>query len=476
MGCTVHIDPELRDYVRLGAEALGRAILALPPIESPPPWLHTTSPDVWAVEFIRFATARYGLLSAPTVTFRYSHLTTHAGEIHQGYGVWDVQVDQRFGRDITSLASILAHELAHLVLRSRGIRVVGEERNERLTDTVAVLAGFGPLMVRACETEATTFVGLGFRTETRRLGYLSKSELNALTTVHRRIATGQVWPSRPHLDPKTVAVLACPACDTSHRIPQLTATIELTCTRCGLRQRVSLRPYRSFYSISRDVFLRLTRGRVLTMAGTALVGVLVLVLLFQRAPQRPMIPQVPPTIPAPVLSQTTAGPNGASYQDRLAQLERRLCELDKVSGRPSNGSGLVRNYHRGRGELNVENGTTHDAAVVLVRDVGKTVAGIFVRSNSTAVLNNLPDGVYEIQYALGEGWVPRRGTFCDPSSFGQFENLMTFTTSETATNDGVEMEATTYRITLHPVPGGTARTRQIPPQSFAPGLATATDP
>jgi len=208
-----------------------------------------------------------------------------------------------------------------------------------------------------------------------------------------------------------------------------------------------------------------------------LVAVLITAaLLLHRSPQRSTTAQLPPTAAAPPPLQTLAQRNEPPPQDRLERLERSLCERAKVSIRPLNGARLVRGYRGGKGEFTVTNGTTHDAAVVLVRRPGRTVAGVFVRSGNTADLEYLSDGVYEIQYALGEGWLPSRGMFCDPISFGRFESLVTFTTSERATNDGVEMEATTYRITLHPVPGGTARTRPIPPESFAPGLATGTNP
>ena len=110
----------------------------------------------------------------------------------------------------------------------------------------------------------------------------------------------------------------------------------------------------------------------------------------------------------------------------------------------------------GDGELTVENGLDLDAVAVLSRD-GWLLA-VYVRHNSSHTITGIPDGSYELYFTLGEDWDAEQGAFTRRRDLSRFEESFPFTS--TATTYSV------WSVTLHPVPGGTADSQDVPENQF----------
>jgi hypothetical protein len=117
----------------------------------------------------------------------------------------------------------------------------------------------------------------------------------------------------------------------------------------------------------------------------------------------------------------------------------------------------------GGGSLEVSNGTNRDAYVKLVEPLSHTLVTAFhVKSNSTFTVNQIPDGTYRVIFALGKNWNPKTQSFTQSKSFAKFDKPLNFTTMQLS--DRIQYRV--FRITLHPVAGGKARTSGVNEQEF----------
>lgn len=114
------------------------------------------------------------------------------------------------------------------------------------------------------------------------------------------------------------------------------------------------------------------------------------------------------------------------------------------------------------GHLRIINGTDRDAVAVLL-ELPESLPrrAIYVRSNESGVITQIPHGAYQLQFQLGSSWRTDR-RFCEITGTSQFDRSLDF--EERRTYDGVEYS--TFELTLHPVPLGTARTHSIPVYAF----------
>lgn len=224
--------------VPLAVKALPHELLARPSVLAAPTWPHTTTTLAWCYEFTRFASFRYGL-PLPTYSIVFAQLNGHAGQVSDRENTFLITLDERFESDTEVLAHILAHELAHLLLNRTGIRAEPLESHERLTDAVAVLAGFGPVMLTGKERSRFTTSPSGYSVHTTRVGYLSQDELGWLIEIRHYLGARYTWP-RKSIDRRRHETCACAVCSTRLRLPDLRATIDLQCPACLLKQRVLL--------------------------------------------------------------------------------------------------------------------------------------------------------------------------------------------------------------------------------------------
>ena len=185
-------------------------------------------------------------------------------------------------------------------------------------------------------------------------------------------------------------------------------------------------------------------GVALSILGTALAIVLLLVvassLLRQDIPNQTSRTTTPP----PVLpSQPLAPPCDSVKQPR--------------SSTPLGGS-----YRRGLGRLRVMNGTDFDAvAVLLESSTNLRRRAIYIRRNESGSITQILAGAYWLQFQLGTSWHVNRH-FCRMAGSFEFDDPFDF--EEREKSDGIEYS--TFKITLHPVPLGTATTHSIPASAF----------
>lgn len=111
------------------------------------------------------------------------------------------------------------------------------------------------------------------------------------------------------------------------------------------------------------------------------------------------------------------------------------------------------------GELTVENGTERDGIIILTIN-GVPQASAYIRSRDSLTLSGITDGVYTIYFSTGSEWNGRE--FKANASFRKFRDTLQFETRVS----GDTITYTTWRITLHPVAGGTAATDNVSRDSF----------
>ncbi|WP_090936842.1 hypothetical protein [Nonomuraea jiangxiensis] len=185
---------------------------------------------------------------------------------------------------------------------------------------------------------------------------------------------------------------------------------------------------------------------------------------------------------------TTAGKVGArelcTSSAVLTDLDDRLDELDKagealqdagdypadvvdVSARSkqtrrlSNGSFVRRGTLNGRSSLEIDNGGPRDAVVTVVRG-GSKVFSVYVRKKAKFRVRGVRDGTYKVFFTQGVDWDGKRRAFTRQCSFERFQESVTFKTTFSAT----QIRWHDWRITLHSITGGNARTSPVDPDDF----------
>lgn len=126
----------------------------------------------------------------------------------------------------------------------------------------------------------------------------------------------------------------------------------------------------------------------------------------------------------------------------------------------ANGSEMQDRIGQGSGELQVTNGTQHDAIVKLFDPLAqRSIRAVYVVRDSAWTITGIPQGMFVVRFAHGLGWDDADLRFQTDRSFSEFEEPFPFT--ETATTYSI------WEITLHPIVGGTAETEAIDAATFA---------
>jgi len=252
--------PEIREYVRMGSQVLPIEKLTLPPVVDLP------SSDGSRLEFakrsIQLAVHRFGM-PMPPMKVRFSRMPDgHAGSVQaHPDGTWAVDLDSSIQSDLEAILSVAAHEVAHVALLRRGITLAPTQRNEELTDTTAVLAGFGPIMLRTVLRESILEGEDRLELHSRKLGYLPPRALAFLSALRVEMAGGDAgfyvdhvaeWQRdainqyialrdewREEASLRRGAPLNCFACGIQMRLPKVTASFRLKCRTCSFQSLVS---------------------------------------------------------------------------------------------------------------------------------------------------------------------------------------------------------------------------------------------
>ncbi len=114
--------------------------------------------------------------------------------------------------------------------------------------------------------------------------------------------------------------------------------------------------------------------------------------------------------------------------------------------------------------LEIDNGTAGDA-IIKIRNAesDRTIASFFVQRGGKANLNNIPDGTYTIQYAVGDKLAEDCKSFPNgQASADQFPGPDTLTTKYQDGELGTSVIRSRLSFTLYSVPGG-----NIQPESIA---------
>jgi hypothetical protein len=150
--------------------------------------------------------------------------------------------------------------------------------------------------------------------------------------------------------------------------------------------------------------------------------------------------------------------------EETAQLKISLRAADMSERRKSLplNSTLVSQMMSG-GVLTVSNGTGREAYVKLVEQNSRALmASFFVKSNSSFTQEQIPDGTYRVLFVLGNGWNSQTRSFAKDKSFAKFNQPLNFTTLQTS--GGIQYRV--FKITLHPVAGGQAKTSGVSQKEF----------
>jgi hypothetical protein len=112
------------------------------------------------------------------------------------------------------------------------------------------------------------------------------------------------------------------------------------------------------------------------------------------------------------------------------------------------------------GELKVENGLDLDAVAILSSSEAPQtpLLAVYIQSNDSYRMKGIKDGTYILYCALGKDWDNYSKRFTSETTYERFEQELRFTSSETT--------YTIYEITLHPVIGGTGRTKPVSEDEF----------
>ncbi|WP_344872029.1 hypothetical protein [Nonomuraea antimicrobica] len=115
----------------------------------------------------------------------------------------------------------------------------------------------------------------------------------------------------------------------------------------------------------------------------------------------------------------------------------------------------------GRSSLEIDNGGSLDAVVTVMRG-GSKVLSVYVRKKAKFKIRNVRDGNYKIYFTHGTDWDGKNRAFTRDCSFEKFEKTVKFKTTYTAT----QILWHDWRITLHAISGGNARTAPVDPDDF----------
>lgn len=78
---------------------------------------------------------------------------------------------------------------------------------------------------------------------------------------------------------------------------------------------------------------------------------------------------------------------------------------------------------------------------------------VYIRSKDSYTIREIEDGTYTLYFALGEDWDICSERFTRKTTYSRFEKELNFVHYN-------------YRVTLHPVIGGTARTKPVGANEF----------
>mgnify|MGYP001285868099 FL=1 len=150
-----------------------------------------------------------------------------------GSSTWKIEVDPKYKSADLDLIANIAHEVAHIVLDIRQVKVSPRQFNEELTDTVAIFGGFGRAIYNGASTDFL---------KNYKIGYLEENEIIHLGRIKELISKGQpIKKSSPVYVP-TKDLINCYACTKKLRINESkTGKRIIKCPVCQMKQLVKFK-------------------------------------------------------------------------------------------------------------------------------------------------------------------------------------------------------------------------------------------
>ncbi|MFG3439465.1 hypothetical protein ACGF0J_19675 [Nonomuraea sp. NPDC047897] len=133
----------------------------------------------------------------------------------------------------------------------------------------------------------------------------------------------------------------------------------------------------------------------------------------------------------------------------------------KQSRRLGNGTFVRRGSLNGRGSLQIHNGDSRDAVVTLMRGKSKAFS-VYVRKKTKYKIQGVSDGTYRIFFTHGVDWDGKSRAFTRDCGFERFQESVKFKTTYTSTR----IRWHDWRVTLHAISGGNAKTTGVDPEDF----------
>jgi hypothetical protein len=185
--------------------------------------------------------------------------------------------------------------------------------------------------------------------------------------------------------------------------------------------------------------------------------------LPEFAPELPLLVPGAPAGPARV--RTAKGDVGRMEPARPAPGDggvatRRGCE--DGAGAPLANNEIAARRGRGPHRIKINNYGNRWAAVKMRDEAHRTVLSVFVGPRSTAQVRNFPSGRFRLEYALGERWSRRCGTFLDGMLSQRFPDFTEFPAPRPPRPMTMHAE---YTIT--PVFAGNVQPQDVPNDEFA---------
>jgi hypothetical protein len=123
-----------------------------------------------------------------------------------------------------------------------------------------------------------------------------------------------------------------------------------------------------------------------------------------------------------------------------------------------NGTKVREGQTDGNGELTVDNGGGSVDAVLTLTQNGQSAYSFYVVKGQTAKITGIRDGKYDVYFAGGFDWDGGTKKFTQSCAYTKFDDGLDYTTTETTYS--------TWTLTLKPVAGGNASTREVPPGQY----------
>ena len=154
----------------------------------------------------------------------------------------------------------------------------------------------------------------------------------------------------------------------------------------------------------------------------------------------------------------------------LAPLPKRVASRITVPSdypEPANGFVFKNSMNSGHGTLKISNGCpTHSVVKLVDTSANASVYAVFVRANSEFKITGIPDGTYRLLFASGHGWDDLDGRFREREGSSEFDSPLVYTTEKRTQSDGIYTYYHDMELTLNPVKGGNAQTKDVTASEF----------